>query len=65
MIVMDQQIDLAAELVEQHVREALETGDDLRDAAVDAVHAVRQACVWGSLAKIQTSTNRRGWPWRN
>jgi hypothetical protein len=41
MIVTDQQIDLAAEIVERHVHVALETGDDLHDTALYAVHAVR------------------------
>ncbi len=45
MIVTEQQIDLVAEIVERHVHEALETGDDLRDTAVYAVHAVRQVRV--------------------
>ena len=60
MIVTDQQVDLAAEIVEWHVHEALETGDDLRDTAV---HAVRQAWRLGLISEIQTSANRRGWPW--
>jgi hypothetical protein len=51
MIVTDQQVDLAAEIVERHVHEALETGDDLRDTALYAVHAVRQAWRLGLISE--------------
>jgi hypothetical protein len=51
MIVTDQQVDLAAEIVERHMHEALEAGDDLRDTAVYAVHAVRQAWRLGLVSE--------------
>jgi hypothetical protein len=43
LIVTAQQIELAAEIAERHVREALQTGDDLGEATVHAVHVVPQA----------------------
>jgi len=63
MIVTDQQVDLAAEIVERHMHEALEAGDDLRDTAVRRCMRCGRRGVWGLSAKIQTSANRRGWPW--
>ena len=51
MIVTEQQVDLAVEIVERRVCEALETGDDLCYVVADAVHAVRQAWRLGLISQ--------------